>query len=292
MDRDEALTRYLTWLADARRVSPNTLAAYRRDLDALFGNLNGVLADLKPADLRRALAREHQRGLSPTSLARRLTAWRRFFHYLTQHHGWKTNPCDGVRPPRRSRRLPTVLSPDAVAQLLSGSENTLLAHRDQAMFELLYSAGLRVSELTALDVGDVDLKEQEVTVRHGKGGKGRVAPLGTHAVTALQAWLTARGIPTADAPLFIGQHGNRLSVRSVQLRIKATGVRQGLDRPVHPHLMRHACASHVLQSSGDLRAVQELLGHASIASTQVYTHLDFQHLAKVYDAAHPRAKKK
>jgi integrase/recombinase XerC len=283
------------YLAAERGLSANTRASYRRDLDAL-----AVLAGETPLEkiqtnqIRRFIAQQHSRGLSGKSLSRMLSAWRSFFGWLTRRHGLAANPCSGMRAPKSAKALPKTLSPDVAAQLLNAAPEAALLVRDRAMFELLYSSGLRLSELVSLNMAasrDIASGEIEVT---GKGSKTRIVPVGSHAATAVAAWLACRaGFVKGDEPaLFINQRGGRLSPRSVQLRLQQWGVRQGIAGGVHPHMLRHSFASHVLQSSSDLRAVQEMLGHASISTTQVYTHLDFQHLAKVYDAAHPRARKK
>jgi integrase/recombinase XerC len=223
-----------------------------------------------------------------------LSAWRGFFSYLIRDHRHKNNPCTGLRAPKQPRSLPHALSPDEAVRMVElPTGGSLLAVRDKAVYELFYSSGLRLAELTGLDCAALDLNEGAVRVT-GKGSKTRIVPVGSHAAAALQAWLGVRiQLAQPDEPaLFVGRNGRRLTPRAVQLRMKAWGIRQGIRSGVHPHLLRHSFASHVLQSSGDLRAVQEMLGHASISTTQVYTHLDFQHLSKIYDAAHPRARKK
>ena len=252
-----------------------------------------TLQDLQIHQIRRFIARLHGRGLSGKSLARMISAWRGFFTYLARDHGFIRNPCTGVRPPKSPKALPKALSPDEATRLVSFPGNDPLAVRDRAMFELLYSSGLRLSELTSLKQGDVSFADATVRVI-GKGNKTRVVPVGSHALQALQAWLPVRAaLPqVVDSVLFLNQRGEPISPRTVQSRLKTWGIKQGMPGHVHPHMLRHSFASHVLQSSGDLRAVQEMLGHASISTTQVYTHLDFQYLAKVYDQTHPRAKKK
>jgi integrase/recombinase XerC len=275
----------------------HTRAAYARDarvLKTLAGD--APLRALTSAEIRRCLAMLHERGLSAASLSRMLSAWRAFYRFAIEHDPRLVdNPCAGLRAPRGTRRLPSALSPDEASQLLapaSGSDD-VLDMRDRALFELAYSSGLRVSELAGLDVGALDLVTGEVRV-WGKGSKERIVPVGAPARDALRAWLARRSSlsPQESAPVFISRSGRRLAPRAIQQRLAMWSVKQGLLRHVHPHMLRHSFASHVLQSSGDLRAVQELLGHASIASTQIYTHLDFQALAKTYDEAHPRAKKK
>jgi integrase/recombinase XerC len=286
--------RYLVHLAHERRLSANTAAGYRRDIDALLACANETpLGHLQVQDIRRFIARLHGTGLGPRSLARMLSAWRGFYRYLARDHGYADNPCMGLRPPKAEKRLPNALSPDEAHRLLDVAPDALLAVRDKAMFELLYSSGLRLSELTDLGAREVNYEEGTVRVT-GKGSKTRIVPVGSQAIAALQAWLALRAqMPALERDaLFVSATGRRLTPRSVQLRLKAWALKQGVRTRVHPHALRHSFASHVLQSSGDLRAVQEMLGHASISSTQVYTHLDFQHLAKVYDAAHPRARAK
>jgi integrase/recombinase XerC len=232
--------------------------------------------------------------LGGKSLARMLSAWRSFFRYLARDHGATRNPFQGLRAPRSAKTLPKALSPDEAAQLLHRSDaDDPMALRDRAMFELFYSSGLRLSELTGTTLDNLDLEQQTVRVT-GKGNKTRVVPIGSFAVNALREWLAQRATlaPPAVRTVFVNAAGRPVSPRTVQHRLKQWAMQQGLSRAVHPHMLRHSFASHLLQSSGDLRAVQEMLGHASISTTQVYTHLDFQHLAKVYDAAHPRAKRK
>ncbi len=290
-----ALSGYLDELAHQRRASPRTLESYGRDLNALL-QLAGEapLARLRTHDIRRFVAQLHGRGLSGRSLARALSAWRGFFNWLGRHRGLTQNPCLTVRAPKAKQALPAVLSPDQAHALLEAQADDLLELRDKAMFELCYSSGLRLAELAGLDCNAArDMAEGEVTVT-GKRAKTRTVPVGSAARRALAAWLARREeIAAADCPaLFVSRRGTRLSMRMVQARLERWAKKRGLGQHVHPHMLRHSFASHVLQSSGDLRAVQEMLGHASIGTTQVYTHLDFQHLAKVYDAAHPRAKKK
>jgi integrase/recombinase XerC len=289
-----ALERYLESLRSGRRLAANTLAAYGRD-----GRLLGKLAagrapdSLTSHDIRRFVAALHGSGLSPRSLARVLSSWRGFFEWLVRQHEAAANPCAGVRPPRAPKRLPAALSPDDAVRLVSFEDDSDLGLRDRALFELAYSCGLRVAELTGLDVGAVDAATGEARVT-GKGSKTRIVPVGAPALAAIAAWMPVRArlAGPGEAALFVGRSGRRVPPREVQRRIKRWAAHCGLDVDVHPHMLRHSFASHVLQSSGDLRAVQEMLGHASIASTQVYTHLDFQHLAQVYDAAHPRAKRR
>lgn len=290
----EPVRAYLRHLAAERRLSPHTLAAYERDLGALVRHAGAApLRDLTPADIRGLIVRLRASNLSPPSVARQLSAWRGFYAFACRRLGFPANPCVGLRPPRSAKALPDVLSPDACARLLDAAAENVLDRRDRAMFELLYSSGLRLAELAGLDLADVDLRAGEAQVT-GKGGKTRIVPVGAQALAALAAWLPLRQPLARDgvAALFVNRRGDRLGPRSIQLRLARWAARAGMPQHVHPHMLRHAFATHVLQSSGDLRAVQELLGHASIGTTQVYTHLDWQHLAKVYDQAHPRARRK
>lgn len=301
---------FLATLAHERQASRHTLSAYRRDLETLQRlsqtTSAQALGALNHQDIRRSLMQLHAQGAAPRSLARTLSAWRSFYRWLA-HHGrahldtaLDVNPCDTVRPPRRGRDLPKALSVEQSVALLESSapagdpQADLLALRDHAMLELFYSSGLRLSELAGLNLHDgLDLANGEITVT-GKRGKTRTVPVGRPAVAALQAWLAQRALLASpeEAALFVSQRGGRLSTRSIELRVAHQAQDSGTGLHLHPHMLRHSFASHVLQSSGDLRAVQELLGHASIATTQIYTHLDFQHLAKAYDAAHPRARRK
>lgn len=275
--------------------SPNTRTSYLRDLTRLLGLASDTpVASLSRAQLMRFVATLHGRGLSGRSLARTLSAWRAFYRFLIERDGLlKDDPCAGIKAPKSPRRLPSALSPEEAARLVTIEGDDPLALRDRALFELAYSSGLRLSELAQMDVGGCDLDTGEVRVV-GKGNKERIVPVGAAAREAVAKWLAKRVACAAadEAAMFTGRRGRRLSPRAIQQRLGEWAIRQGLSRHVHPHMLRHSFASHVLQSSGDLRAVQEMLGHASIASTQVYTHLDFQALAKVYDAAHPRAKRK
>ncbi|MDP1997098.1 MAG: tyrosine recombinase XerC [Gallionella sp.] len=285
---------YLAWLRNEKQYSELTAENYARDLRHLFDlAADTPLANLKIHHIRRYIAQLHSKGLGGRSLARMLSAWRGFFTYLMRDHGLTDNPCTGLRAPKSPKTLPQALSPDEAARLVELPANTPEAIRDKAMFELFYSSGLRLAELVNLDPVQLDMNAGEVRVT-GKGNKTRIVPLGRHAVAALQAWLVVRGqlAKPDEAALFVGARGSRITPRVVQLRMKQWGIKQGITSNVHPHLLRHSFATHVLQSSGDLRAVQEMLGHASISTTQVYTHLDFQYLSKIYDAAHPRARKK
>lgn len=291
---DPRITGFLSHVAHEKRLAPLTVEHYGRDLQDLLRLAGGAaLEDLGVHDIRRFVARLHAGGLGGRSIARKLSAWRGFFAYLARDHGLAANPVAGIKAPRSPRRLPASLTPDEAARLLGGNDGSAAGLRDQALFELIYSSGLRLAEVVSLDPSDVDLREGIVRVT-GKGSKTRVVPVGAQAVRAIEAWLERRATiaRSGETALFVNRSGRRIGHRAVQTALKALAIRQGLTTHVHPHVLRHSFASHLLQSSGDLRAVQELLGHASISTTQVYTHLDFQHLAKVYDAAHPRARRK
>ena len=285
---------YLAHLQNERRLAAHTVDGYGRDVRALL-QLAGsrALDTLTVHDIRRFVARLHAGGLGGRSLARRLSAWRGFFGYLVRERGIGSNPVDGLRPPRSPKRLPTSLTPDEAAQLLDGDNGSSESQRDKAIFELIYSSGLRLAEVVALDPADLDVRAGLVRVT-GKGSKVRVLPVGRQALDAIAVWLPLRNaaVRPGEQALFLNRRGARIGARTIQLRLRKLAAERGLAVGVHPHVLRHSFASHLLQSSGDLRAVQELLGHASISTTHVYTHLDFQHLSKVYDAAHPRALKK
>ncbi len=285
---------YLAWLRYEKHYSELTAESYARDLRHLFElAADTPLANLKIHHIRRYIAQLHSKGLGGRSLARMLSAWRGFYTYLMRDHGLADNPCVGLRAPKSPKTLPQALSPDEAARMVAIPGDAPEALRDKAIFELFYSSGLRLAELVDLEPEQLDMTGGEVRVT-GKGNKTRVVPLGSHAITAIRAWLAVRSqlAKPEETALFVGVRGNRITPRVIQLRMKEWGVKLGLNSNMHPHLLRHSFATHVLQSSGDLRAVQEMLGHASISTTQVYTHLDFQYLSKIYDAAHPRAKKK
>ncbi len=284
-------------LCTERRMSPHTQVGYRRDLESLvrYCAVAGV-ARWRDLDVHRArnfIAYLHKAGLSGRSIQRALSAARTFYAYLARERAVSKNPFLGLRAPRQEKRLPAALTTDQVALLVSVKAKEPLALRDRAIMELLYSSGLRLSELVDLDLDHLDVPQSLVRVR-GKGGKSREVPVGRWALLAIEEWRGPRAAIAAaqEQALFVTRRGGRMSARAVQHRIRYWGQRQGLGVSVHPHMLRHSFASHLLESSGELRAVQELLGHANISTTQVYTHLDFQHLSKVYDRAHPRAKKK
>ncbi|WP_333679611.1 tyrosine recombinase XerC [Dyella sp.] len=295
MDAQPQVEAWLARLGGERKASPHTIEGYRRDLDKLLRYMQKLqitaFEHLQPHHMRAFVAAEHRGGLAPKSLQRLLSSCRSLFRQLTREGLLAHDPLAGVRGPKVHRKLPQVLDVDEAAALVEGDGNDdALGVRDRAMLELFYSSGLRLSELTGLRWLDLDLDAGEVRVL-GKGSKTRIVPVGRHAIAALRALGNAEG-RTADSPVFRGRQGAPISPRTVQARMKTLAMRQGFAKHVHPHLLRHTFASHMLESSGDLRAVQELLGHADIATTQIYTHLDFQHLAKVYDAAHPRARRK
>lgn len=293
----DPLADFIEHLASERRQAELTCRHYRRDLERLARHLqhNGQpdWAALDQAGLRRYVAHLSRAGLAGRSIARHLSSIRRFYDYLLRERKVRDNPALDVRAPKSGRRLPGVADVDQINQLLDSGAEGPLEIRDRAMFELLYSSGLRLAELVGLDLGALDARAGEVRVL-GKGNKERVVPVGRKALLALQDWLNVRPAMAREglAALFVSQRGDRLSARSVQLRLQRWGVLKGADQRLYPHLLRHSFASHLLESSGDLRAVQELLGHADIATTQIYTHLDFQHLARVYDQSHPRARRR
>lgn len=284
-------------LAIERRMSGHTGSAYGRDLAALvrFCDKQGIpaWARLDSQHVRVFAARSHAGGLAPRSVQRRLSAVRSFFRFLIREGVLESNPAEEIRAPKAARRLPRTLDPDQMARLLELPGSGPIVARDRAVMELFYSSGLRLAELVGLDSGDVDLKDRTVRVL-GKGEKTRIVPVGRLAAEALARWTQERGAiarPDTNA-LFVGRRGARLGPRAIQMRVAYWARRQGLPMHVHPHLFRHSFASHLLESGGDLRGVQELLGHAAISTTQIYTHLDFQHLARIYDATHPRARRK
>ncbi|MET0498504.1 MAG: tyrosine recombinase XerC [Steroidobacteraceae bacterium] len=291
------LPRFYTHLTSERRLSAHTDENYRRDLDIFvrYCDKAGV-TDWRRLDsqhVRTFAAGEFRRGQAPRTIQRRLSALRSFFNYLVRENELKANPAREIQAPKAKKRLPATIDVDQMSRLLSFRTDERLSVRDKAMMELFYSSGLRLSELVSLDLGDLDLRDQTVRVL-GKGQKTRIVPVGRFAVTALTDWAKNRAsiAKAEEQAVFVGRNGRRLGARAIQLRIAGWGRRQGLNMHVHPHMFRHSFASHLLESSQDLRGVQELLGHANIATTQVYTHLDFQHLAKIYDAAHPRALRK
>jgi integrase/recombinase XerC len=296
-DQSAWIDRFLAHVTHERRLSAHTRAAYRRDLTRLLHYCTQrsirQWSALDNAQVRAFAGAEHSQGLAPRSVQRRLSALRTFFEFLLREGCCSVNPAREVRAPKSRKRLPTTLDTDQMGRLLAFRADDTLSTRDKAILELFYSSGLRLSELVGLDLSSLDLGDRTVRV-DGKGGKTRIVPIGRFAVAALVPWLGERAaIPQReDTAVFIGRSGRRLTPRAVQLRVTLWARRMGLGIHVHPHMFRHSFASHLLESSADLRGVQELLGHADISTTQIYTHLDFQHLAKVYDAAHPRARRR
>jgi len=289
--------RFLQSLRNERRLSPHTASAYARDLDALLVYCESQSIEawttIDAQHVRMFAAQSHRRGLAPRSVQRRLSAVRSFFRYLIREGEMRHDPAAEVQAPKARKHLPTTLDADTMAKLLTFRGDDRLGVRDQAIMELFYSSGLRLAELLGLDLQDLDLRDRTVRVL-GKGGKARIVPVGKEATAALARWLQERTAlaGVGELAVFVGVNGGRLGPRIVQRRIARWARLQGLPAHVHPHMFRHSFASHLLESSGDLRAVQELLGHANISTTQVYTHLDFQHLARIYDASHPRARRK
>lgn len=288
---------FFDYLQNERRLAPLTLENYRRDLQKVICYCHEHEIDswqrLDVHHVRGVVAQLHRRGLGGRSLQRLLSALRTLFNYLLREGVVKNNPVQGVSAPKTARKLPKTLDVDQVSQLLNVDDNDPLALRDRTMMELIYSSGLRLAELAGLNINDIDRCDALVRIT-GKGSKTRIVPVGRYALAALDKWLQCRaGLVDVDNPaLFVGKAGRRLGHRAIQLRLREWAIQRGLPEALHPHMLRHSFASHMLESSGDLRAVQELLGHADISTTQIYTHLDFQHLARVYDKAHPRAKKR
>ncbi len=293
---DASIDHYLEDLRVARRCSPHTVSNYARDLKAIARSAAARKIESWQAihsnDVRAIIAEQHRDGIAGRSLARRLSALRGLYNFLIGHGQCDVNPAQDVLAPKDKKALPATLNPDEVNRLLTQNLNDPMICRDLAMFELMYSSGLRLAELVNIDLVDLDLSVGQVRVT-GKGGKVRDLPVGEHAVTAINKWLGyRRSLPGADdRAVFLSSRGKRIAPRTVQMRLKKLAESQGLERDCYPHMLRHSFASHLLESSGDLRAVQELLGHADIGTTQIYTHLDFQHLAQVYDESHPRARK-
>lgn len=291
---DPLFQHFLRHLTGEEGASPHTLIAYSRDLALLHDMAAGRdYAALSPVDIRGFVRQLAGRNLSGRSIARVLSAWRAFYRIMVRDKNWQINPVEGIRPPRRAQKLPAAMTADDAGGFLDNlPKDDPLACRDKAIFELAYSSGLRVAELTGLQLSDLDLSHGLATV-FGKGSKTRIVPVGRKAIEAIEHWLAYRALLAAsgETTVFVGKTGKRLTPRAVEARMAHWRIELGIAEPLYPHKLRHSCASHLLQSSGDLRAVQELLGHASIATTQVYTHLDFQHLSAIYDQAHPRAKK-
>jgi integrase/recombinase XerC len=296
---DYSTGQFLDYLRDVRQLSPHTLTNYRRDLSSLaeFCDHHDLTdpTRIDESNIRQWVSQMHRRGRGGSSIQRSLSACRSYFNYLGRERGHQRNPAASVQAPRKPRKLPKTLDADQVNKYLDFDQDSDTALRDHAMAELFYSSGLRLAELTAVNINDIDRQSQLITVT-GKGNKTRTVPVGSVAIAAIDKWLSVRPELAANSDsshaLFTSNRGTRISVRNIQARLKLQGRKSGMHQDVHPHMLRHSFASHMLESSGDLRAVQELLGHANISTTQIYTHLDFQHLAKVYDKAHPRAKRR
>ena len=295
---DPDLQQFLNYLQFERRYSSNTINAYRRDLERFARDVQRPWPEVRGHDISSHIAGLHGRGQKPRSIQRALSSLRSLFRFLKREGRVAEDPTTGNRAPKTRSRLPGTLDTDQASRLFQFEARTKLEKRDRAMAELLYGSGLRLSELAGANIEDLDLEACFIRVR-GKGGKSRQVPLGSHCVDSIRVWMTARmgspaeqqNLPAGPDPLFTGRPGQRISPRTVQLRLKKLGLQQLGSDQLHPHMLRHSFASHLLESSSDLRAVQELLGHSDISTTQIYTHLDFQHLARVYDAAHPRARR-
>lgn len=297
-DDKQLLSDFLAQLTIEKRASQYTVKSYKRDLNCLSTYCESksisLWTDLKQTDIRSYMASRHRQGLSSTSLQRELSAIRSFFNFLLKNQLTDNNPGQYIKAPKKTRKLPKTLDVDQIKSLLEAGTNSTIEIRDLAMFELFYSSGIRLSELAQLNLTDIDLTDKSLMVRSGKGGKSRMLPIGSKAVAAINTWLEHRikSITSTETALFISTRGTRLGQRSIELRLKQWCKKKGIAENIHPHMLRHSFATHLLESSQDLRAVQELLGHSNISTTQIYTHLDFQHLADVYDRAHPRAKRK
>jgi len=296
MTNQEYINLYIEFIKFEKRLSPLTVKSYLRDIQLFLQtpplkNLNEYSID----DIRRIVATFHGRGLNGKTLSRMISSWRSLFDFLNQRFDFKNNPALSIKAPKTNKHLPQTLSIDQTVKLVSIRDSTFLGIRDHAILELLYSSGLRLSELINLNIHDINFGDGTVIVL-GKGNKSRIVPIGNPAITAIQEWLLLRqSIISSDndfSILFTSKQGKPLTSRAIQYRLKIWAMKQGIPENIHPHLLRHSFATHILQSSQDLRAVQELLGHANISTTQIYTHLDFQHLSKIYDKSHPRAKKK
>jgi len=294
---DESIDRFTRYILTERQLSTHTCEGYLRDLAKLksycLRNNTGPPHQLRDFHIRQCLGDLRKKGLANKSLQRWLSSCRTFFKFCLRENIVTLNPAENIQAPKAEKKLPKTLDVDQVSQLLALDGNDFISTRDRAILELVYSSGLRLSELTSINIADLDVHQALLRVT-GKGDKTRELPVGTYAITAIKAWLKFRNstLQPGENALFISTKGTRVGVRSVQERFAKIGAQLDLQQRLHPHMLRHSFASHMLESSGDLRAVQELLGHANISTTQIYTHLDFQHLAKVYDKAHPRAQKK
>jgi len=295
MTNQEYIQHYLEYIKYEKRLSPLTVKNYHRDIELLLEiSPQTPLGELSIDNIRRSVSTLHSRGLNGKSLSRMISAWRGLFNFLNQRFHFTHNPTMGIRAPKDKKQLPQTLSIDQTMKLVTINDTSFLGIRDHAIIELFYSSGLRLSELITLKVQDINFGDGTVNV-FGKGGKSRIVPTGKYAINAIQKWIalrnTIKNINEKGSPLFLSKNGKCLSARAIQYRLKIWAIKQEIPENIHPHLLRHSFATHILQSSQDLRAVQELLGHANISTTQIYTHLDFQHLSKIYDQSHPRAKK-
>ena len=297
-DQDQLLDGFFEQLTVEKRASSHTVANYKRDINRLQKYCNDKAIQqwsvITQSDIRAHIASRHRQGMGSSSLQRELSAIRSFYNYLLKNRCADNNPAQYVKAPKQVKKLPKTLDVDQINGLLGAGTSSVLEIRDLAMFELFYSSGLRLSELAALNIEDIDLHDQSLLVRSGKGSKSRILPIGAKAIEALNNWLLQRIklIASSETAVFVTTRGKRLGQRSIELRLELWCKKKGIAEHIHPHMLRHSFASHLLEASQDLRAVQELLGHSNISTTQIYTHLDFQHLAEVYDNAHPRAKKK
>ena len=296
MDNFKLIEEYRKFISFEKRLSPSSVKSYLRDINELFKlDKNKRLDSYTIEDIRKNIATLHSKGLSGKSLSRVISSWRGLFNFLIHKYKFKINPTLGIKAPKIKKLLPQTLSVDQTVKLVDIKDDSFLGLRDHAILELFYSSGLRLSELVNLNKNDINFDDGTITVI-GKGNKERVVPVGSFATKAIKKWLKIRknisGLTSETEILFLSQNAKKLTSRAIQYRLKFWAIKQGIPENIHPHLLRHSFASHLLQSSQDLRAVQELLGHANISTTQIYTHLDFQHLSKIYDKAHPRAKKK
>lgn len=296
MDNFELIEEYRKFISFEKRLSPSSVKSYLRDINELFKlDKNKGLDSYTIEDIRKNIATLHSKGLGGKSLSRVISSWRGLFNFLIHKYKFKINPTLGIKAPKIKKLLPQTLSVDQTVKLVDIKDDSFLGLRDHAILELFYSSGLRLSELVNLNKNDINFDDGTITVI-GKGNKERVVPVGSFATKAIKKWLKIRknisDLTSETEILFLSQNAKKLTSRAIQYRLKFWAIKQGIPENIHPHLLRHSFASHLLQSSQDLRAVQELLGHANISTTQIYTHLDFQHLSKIYDKAHPRAKKK
>ena len=295
MDNNTYIDNYIEYIKFEKRLSSNTIKNYLRDISLLKKQSpNKDFKSYKVEDIRRSVSIFHQQGINGKSLSRMLSSWRGFFDFLSSRYKFNQNPVMGIKAPKSKKTLPQTLSIDQVMKLINITDYSLLGIRDRAMMELFYSSGLRLSELVNIKLHEINTDDNTATIT-GKGDKTRVVPIGEYAMKALNSWLIERdkikNISPENKFVFLSKKGLPLGTRSIQYRLKYWAKKQGIPENIHPHLLRHSFASHILQSSQDLRAVQELLGHTNISTTQIYTHLDYQHLSKIYDKAHPRAKK-